>query len=296
LNQQLFRVMSGALLLGLAGSGCFDTSIIPADEAAAGAEPAAAGKRATPSAGTSAVAGKSGAGGSGAASAGSEPGGAGDEVPVAGQASQAGGAGGAGGSDGSGVTWLSFVGSQAPSSESANGALGINGTLYAYKDDCATLTWNEATRCASGRLCTAGPNYENWGIAVGFDFNATGPDGAPADSKLVWNPEQAGVRGVTWRIRGSAPGLQLWVLNMASRFQGQCSEMTCEIAGPPDGANNAALEGTLLFDQMVKDIWANGISYVYDPAAVFALQFKLPAINVGSASFDFCVDALGVVR
>jgi len=104
------------------------------------------------------------------------------------------------------------------------------------------------------------------------------------------------VRGVTWRIRGSSPGLQLWVLNMAPRFQGQCSEMTCEIAGPPDGAKSAALEGTLLFDQMVKDTWANGIAYVYDPAAVYALQFKLPAINVGSASFDFCVDALGVVR
>jgi hypothetical protein len=29
---------------------------------------------------------------------------------------------------------------------------------------------------------------------------------------------------------------------------------------------------------------------------VYALQLKLPAINVGSARFDFCIDGLGVVR
>jgi len=299
LNQKLLGVMSGILLLSLAGSGCFDTSIIAAENAAGAAESGASGKRPTPSAGTAPVGAQAGDGGDGGGGRGARP--AGGEG--GGQVGEAGGqpgdiaaAGQAGEPGSSGVTWLSLVGSQAPSTDSTNASLGINGAFYAYKDDCATLKWDEATRCASGQLCTAGANFENWGIAVGFDFDATGPEGTPPDSKLVWNPLRAGVRGVTWRIRGSSPGLQLWVLNMAPRFQGQCSEMTCEIAGPPDGARSAALEGTLLFDQMVKDTWANGIAYVYDTAAVYALQFKLPAINVGSASFDFCVDALGVVR
>jgi hypothetical protein len=48
---------------------------------------------------------------------------------------------------------------------------------------------------------------------------------------------------------------------------------------------------------MVKDYWGGaGVNYRFDPAAVHALQFKLPAINVGGVSFSFCIDALGVVR
>lgn len=286
MKQQSFRVIGSALLVGLCAAGCFDTRLI-ADESAAGApELGAGGALAAPTAGTAPVDNRAGRGG-GAGSAGSDAGGQAGDVVGGGQAGEPGA---------SGVTWLSLVGSQAPSTESANAQLGINGVFYAYKDDCATLAWDATTRCASGHLCTVGANYENWGIAVGFDFSNTGPNGAPPDSKLVWNPEQAGARGVTWRIRGQAPGLQLWMLNMAPRFEGRCSEMTCEIAGPPDGAASAALTGTLLFDQMVKDHWGSGVAYVYDPTLAYALQFKLPAINVGSASFDFCVEALGIVR
>lgn len=271
-------------------SGCFDTQLIPADSST-GAAPSVAGKH-------------GGTSGNGGASAGTTHGGAAGKSPTislggnpipdtAGQAGEP----TTGGSAASDVTWLTLVESQAPSTEPANAALGIDGALYAYGDGCAVVDWDPVTRCASGRLCTTGANFENWGIAVGFDFHATGPNGSPPNTKLTWDPEQAGVRGVTWHISGNAPGLQLWVLNMAPAFRGQCGEQTCEIAGPPDGAATPSLRGSLLFAHMVKDYWGGqGEAYSYDSAAVFALQFKLPAINVGSASFDFCIDALGVIR
>ena len=263
--------------------GCFDTQIIPADSSN-GAAPSSAGKHAGTSGKSATNGGSAGETNSGGVS--------GDATTAAGQAGEP-----ATGGSPTGVTWLTLVESQAPSTEPSNAALGIDGALYAYADGCATLHWDPATRCASGRLCTAGANFENWGVAVGFDFRATGANDSPPDSKLVWDPREAGVRGVTWRVTGNAPGMQLWVLNMAPAFRGQCAEQTCEIAGPPDGAATPSLQGSLLFDQMVKDYWGGrGESYAYDPAAVFALQFKLPAINVGSASFDFCIDGLGVIR
>lgn len=289
MNQSPQRV-----ILALLGSfawlgGCFDTRIIPADSSA-GAAPSMAGKHA--GAGSTSSAGQATLGGAAGKSATGAVGG----DPTPGAAGQA-GAPATGGTQVGDVTWLTLVESQAPSTEPSNAALGINGKLYAYADGCAVWDWDAATRCASGRLCTAGANFENWGIAVGFDFHATGPEGSPPDSKLVWDPEQAGVRGVTWRISGNAPGVQLWVLNMAPAFHGACGEQTCEIAGPPDGAAAPSLEGSLFFDHMVKDYWGGqGEPYTYDSSAVFALQFKLPAINVGSASFDFCIDALGVIR
>jgi hypothetical protein len=282
-----------AALVSLGGPpGCFDTRTIP-DEAGAGAAGFSSGGKHTSAAGAAAATATEG----GSAGAAGE---AGDSA-IAGAAGSlrggAGGAGQAGGGSAPEVTWLALAGSAAPASDAGNAALGINGSFYAYGDDCATLVWDETTRCASGRLCTAGASYENWGIAVGFDFHATGASGDPPDSKLVWNPDDVGVRGVTWRIRGTAPGRQVWVLNMEPSFHGICSVMTCEIAGPPDGAATPSLAGTLLFDDMVKDTWGGpSTPYRYDPAAVYALQFKLPAINVGSASFDFCVEALGVIR
>lgn len=283
------RTASLALFAALAAaSGCFDTRIIPAEPSEGAASSAGAG---------------TGTGGAGVGSSaeGGALGDAGDAGDAGGTEGALGGAGALGGGGGqpqaTGVTWLALVESEAPSSQRANAELGINGSVYAYADDCATLHWDPSTRCASGRLCSSGASFENWGIAVGFDFRVTGPDGSPPDSKLVWDPEERGVRGVTWQIHGDAPGLQLWVLNMAPAFDGQCGQQSCEIAGPPDGASAASQQGSLLFDQMVKDYWGGrGLSYVYDPAAVYALQFKLPAVNVGSASFDFCVDALGVVH
>jgi hypothetical protein len=84
---------------------------------------------------------------------------------------------------------------------------------------------------------------------------------------------------------------------MDSAWNGECTAMTCELAGPPDGRRLLPLEGELWFDSMHKDDWGGaGVDYEYDPAAVYALQFKLPAIEVGPASFSFCVGALGIIR
>jgi hypothetical protein len=195
-----------------------------------------------------------------------------------------------------GVTWLSLDGDLAPASLEPNGELAIDGRFYAYRDDCATLEWDPVTRCATGTLCPAGPNFQNWGIAVGFYFDATGPDGTPPDTKYTWDPTAVGAEGVAWRIRGNAPALALWVLNMDPAYGGECAEESCEIVGPPDGTSTPKLEGTLSFSSLHKDDWNSGIDYEFDPAAVHALQFKLPAIVAGAADFSFCIDELGIVR
>lgn len=195
------------------------------------------------------------------------------------------------------ITWLELVESEAPASAAVNGELGISGAFYAYRDSCASLSWDPSTRCASGTLCDAGAQWENWGVAIGFDFRNTGSSGQPPDTKLSWDPRDVSAQGIAWRVSGSAPGLQVWVLNMEPSFGGVCTEDTCEIPGPPDGHPSPLLHDELLFTNMRKDYWGGpGIDYDFDPALVYALQFKLPAINVGVASFSFCVEALGIIR
>jgi hypothetical protein len=280
---------------------CYDTPLIPADASAAGGRAnhmggASAGGKPTNSSGAGGKAAASVGGANEAGDSPVNPGGA----PAAGAAGQSGGSAGATGQAGDsgapGITWLDLDGSSAPASSAVNAALDIEGAFYAYSDGCSQLTWVEETRCASGVLCDP-QNLANWGMAVGFDFHNTGATGTPPNTKLIWNPNDVGAVGVAWRIHGTAPKIQLWVLNMDPSWHGQCNAMTCEIAGPPDGVAPAPLEGSLLFDHMVKDDWGGtGISYTFDPAAVHALQFKLAAVQVGQATFDFCIDALGIIR
>jgi hypothetical protein len=273
---------ASALLWLLLAAACLDTELIPADELSSSSE----GGAAVAEAGQPASEGGTPTGG-GVTAAGRGGGAAGS--PLSG-ASTAGGAVSSGGSGGAGVSWLALQGNVAPTNDPANGELGIDGHFYAYADGCATLAWDETSRCATGKLCDS-LGGENWGVAIGFDFVSS------HDIKLTWDPRDVSALGVAFELHGSAPGLQLWVLNMDPIWNGECSAMTCEIAGPPDGRRSLPLAGQLLFDTMQKDDWGGGgIRYEYDPAAVHALQFKLPSIEVGAASFSFCLDALGIVR
>lgn len=278
----------GSLLVCALPGACFDTKLIPAEASADGGAPPSAGKTFTdageaPSQAGAETAGSSHGGSAGAAAAGSPSGGS-SGSPAGGAASR--------------ITWLELQGSEAPESQPPNGELHIAGQFYGYDDGCAELHWDEASRCATGRLCDS-LGGQNWGIAVGFDFHNTGEQGAPPNTKLTWDPRDVGALGVAFKIGGEAraPGLQLWILNMDPTWAGECSAMTCEIAGPPDGRRQVPLEGELLFSKMDKDNWGGGgLPYEFDPAAVHALQFKLPAIEVGPASFSFCVEALGIIR
>ena len=251
-----------------------------------------------------AMGGKSGSGGGapGGGSSGHGGAGSGGKASFGGATSSGGkasfgGAPGSGGEPNAGITWLTFDKNNAPPTLAPNGDFGIQASLYAYSDTCATLTWDDATRCATGMLCAPGPDFANWGAAVGFDFYYTGENGTPPNSKLTWNPVEHGVRGIAWEISGTAPALQLWVLNMDPAYHGVCSEKSCDIAGPPDGTATPQLAGQLLFSNMRKDDWGgSGIVYTFDPAAVHALQFKLPAVIAGAAPFSFCVNRIGFVR
>lgn len=288
------RVLGAVVLCGsCALASCFDPPELAPPPSNAGA-PTGGGATAPDS--SNDVAGEGGT----STASGPEPasGGAGAGQNQAGKGGSGGAALGGSSVGGSGprVSWLTLEGDRAPGSADANAELGVDGAFHVYSDSCASLSWDPDTRCATGTLCEPGADYENWGIAVGFDFReTTGQDSSTA--ALLWDPRSASALGLAWRISGSAPGLQAWVLNMDPRFGGRCSEMTCEISGPPDGIPAAALSGELSFSNLQKDNWGGrGVRYVFDPALVYALQLKLPAVNVGAAPFSFCIDALGIVR
>ena len=270
---------SDAGAVGPGDAGAFGTAGEPATPGAAGEAGTARGgnpnNEAGADAGGQSNGGNGGSGGRAANGGRAASGGttAGGENNAGGTATGGGtggnGASGAGGTGGStplpGVTWLSFENSAAPSTLPPNDEFAINGELYAYADDCAELNWDPITRCASGVLCEAGPNFQNWGIAVGFYFNTTGATGTPPNRKITWDPSEIGVESIAWRISGTAPSLQLWVLNMDPAFGGECAEDSCEIIGAPDGTSTAALTGQLSFSRLHKDDWNDGIDYTFDP-------------------------------
>lgn len=195
------------------------------------------------------------------------------------------------------ITWLAFDDSaRARSDQAPNGDLGIDGLLFNDTGPCAVLNWDPQTRCATGTLCSPGVDFNNWGISLNFNFRTTGDPGSPLT--LPWDPNAVGARGIAWEISGSAPGLQLWVLNMDPVWNGRCTSLLCDLFAAPDGTPSPALHGQLYFDQMVKDDWGTngGLHYTFDPKAAFALQFKLPSAGSANASFAFCIDRLGIIR
>lgn len=292
----VLAVLTGALL-----GACYDMPLIPDDAPAIGGS-AGHGNAGLGNAGrASAGAGSGGTHSSGGApntSGGSKPiGSGGANAGSGGKSPASGGTNGHAGSSGApSITWLDLTGSKAPSSSTINAALGIEGSFYAYGDDCATakLTWDAANRCVSGTLCPS--DFNTWGISIGFDFHNTGAAGMPPDAKLTWNPESHGARGIAWQVSGKAPNLDVWVLNMDASWNGECTGTPCEIDGAPDGIASAPLNGQLHFDNMQKDTWGAGIMYEFDPAAVHALQFKIPVVKAGAASFNFCIAALGIIH
>ena len=105
-----------------------------------------------------------------------------------------------------------------------------------------------------------------------------------------------GAIGVAWSVSGSAPGLQVWVTNMDPSWNGVCTADSCEIPGPPDGDSSVTMTAQLDFSNMEKDNWgSSGTNYVFDPSAILALQFKLPAVTSGGLSYSFCIDRLGII-
>jgi Stigma-specific protein, Stig1 len=195
--------------------------------------------------------------------------------------------------DDPGITWLSLDGDRAPNDRAPNAELGLNGLFYPVTDPCVTLDWNPETRCATGTLCELGRNYENFGVILAFDFLRSSDNG----SARVWDPESAGVRGLAWEISGTAPGLQVWILNMDPSWNGECAGADCAITGGGDGTPKAALQGKLSFDDLVKDNWGfNAIRYTFDPKAVYGFEFNLPTEQASGEPFAFCVDRVGVIR
>jgi hypothetical protein len=179
-----------------------------------------------------------------------------------------------------------------------NGALGVSGSMYAFGDDCASVSYDEATRCVSGTLCDPGADFANWGMAIGFDFYNTGDLGSPANTKYPWSAVAVGAQGIGWVVSGYAPGLQAWITNMDASWGGECSADDCGIDGPPDGTTVVGLGSTdtIYFSNMVKDDWGGaGSAYAFDASNILALQFKLASIVSGPVSFDFCISQLGIV-
>ena len=252
-------------------------------------------------AGGSTGAGGNGAGGGKGGNAGRSGGAGGDTTPNTGGRSGNGGTPGTGGSAAvelaSGTNWLGLAAEAAPPTLGPNGKLGVNGVVYTYGDGCATISWDAVTRCISGELCLA--SAANWGVSIGFDFNNTGESGTPPNTKVAWDANAVGATGFAWETRSpSGTSFQFWVQNMDPMFNGRCSATECSINGPPDGTSSASPKGQLSFGQMVKDNWGGtGTAYVFNAAAISALQFKIPgAASSLSTSYSLCIDRLGVIR
>ncbi|HEY0466770.1 MAG TPA: hypothetical protein VGC79_21335 [Polyangiaceae bacterium] len=195
----------------------------------------------------------------------------------------------------SGLNWLALVGNVAPSDYGVNPKLGVNGVLYAYGDGCASV-YLDTSRCVTGTLCLA--SAENWGVAIGFDFDNSGETGTPPNTKHAWNAGTYGVTGLAWKVQAQTPaGFQVWVQNMDPSFSGTCSEMSCDIAGPADGSSVGSSSGSFSFATMEKDDWGGtGTAYTFNPANISAMQFKIKAATSSSLSYHLCVDQLGVLR
>ncbi|HEY3253320.1 MAG TPA: hypothetical protein VGJ91_05210 [Polyangiaceae bacterium] len=241
----------------------------------------------------------SGSGGSGNGSAGQSSSAGGSSK--AGSGSTSGGNGNTGAAGGgssdpvSGVNWLGLVEDAAPSDYGVNGKLGIEGVFYAYADPCSTdgMSWDPTTRCISGTMCAQDSQGVNWGVAIGFDFNNV-------DSvKHAWSATTAGVTGIAWSTTGTSASsgtMQIWVQNMDPSFNGSCSSMNCNINAPPDGNSSPLASGQFTFASMVKDVWGPGAdSYVFNPANISALQFKLRT-GPSTSSYSLCVVGVGVLR
>lgn len=220
----------------------------------------------------------------------------------AGGASKGGGSSTSGGNTGtggagqanpvSGVNWLTLVEDAAPSTVGVNGKLGVEGVFYAYADPCSTtsMSWDPLTRCITGTMCAADSTGANWGVAIGFDFNNV------ASVKHAWSATTAGVTGIAWSALGAGTSMQVWVQNMDPSFKGACSEMNCNINAPPDGTPSASSSGQFGFSNMVKDVWGpDADSYVFNPANISALQFKLSS-KPSASNYTLCIDAVGLIR
>ena len=216
-----------------------------------------------------------------------------------GAGSQGGAAGTGGAALHSGENVISINNSWADPGMGVNGLLHISGAMYAYGDGCATYTYSTSSNCISGTLCSMDSAGKNWGVGIGFDFNNTGSNGSPPNTKMPWDATAVGAVGFGWHTT-NAPGLgfQVWVTNMDSTWGGQCSAADCGINGPPDGTPSPELpDGTIRFSQMVKDNWGgSGTAYTFNPANILAIQFKLSnAALLASKDFEYCIDQLSVI-
>ena len=177
---------------------------------------------------TASTGGKPSTGGIGAASGGatSSPSSSGGSNPAGGSPTggnrATGGSNAAGGAASQSIVWLTLEDDQGKSTSSPNDSLGINGKFYAYSDSCASVTLRSAhALCSRVHSAMSVVPFENWGVAIGFDFVSTGSTGVPANAKLVWNPNDHNAVGVAWQISNLVTTrLQLWVLNMDPELAG----------------------------------------------------------------------------
>ncbi|MGC4067453.1 MAG: hypothetical protein QM784_22960 [Polyangiaceae bacterium] len=177
----------------------------------------------------------------------------------------------------SGVNWLTIADGWADPGEAPNGALKVSGALYAFGDECSTLEWTPTGMggCISGRMCPPDNAGANWGVGIGFDLSNTGDAGTPPNTKMPWDATAVNATGFAWIIQGQAPGLGVWVTNMAPKFGGQCSAADCAIAGPADGVLAPALNGRLNFVGMYKDDWGGGgIAYNFESVEYFGAPIQ----------------------
>ncbi len=196
-----------------------------------------------------------------------------------------------------GVTWLSLDGDLAPASLEPNGELAIDGRFYAHADDCATLNWDPETRCATGTCARRVPTFRTGASPSASTSTPRDPTarrpipsipGTRPRSARKASPGASAATPLRWRC-----GSSTWT----PRTGANAPKNSARSSGHPTEPHASCSRARCRSAACRKDDWnGSGIDYEFDPAAVHALQFKLPAIVAGAAEFSFCIDDLGLVR
>ena len=178
-------------------------------------------------------------------------------------------------------------------------AFGIEGGFYAVGDSCATLTWDAATHCASGTVCAKDPPYYlNWGVEIGMTLKSSG------GYDYGYDATANGVTGFFWEVTGTAPGMAVWLPQTAGLGACLTTSNKCTVLQPPWGNSMPSMgpsgSNFVMLSTMSMDYEDWGLGYVYppawDPTRIHSIQWKIPAGDYFSSTFNFCVKKVGVIH
>ncbi|MDX2055642.1 MAG: hypothetical protein SFV15_24785 [Polyangiaceae bacterium] len=179
--------------------------------------------------------------------------------------------------------------------DAGSNTLGIQGPWYSYNDcndspsDCTTNHMPPKGEFANvgGKMCTSGTTAQvkaptefstKWGAGIALDLNNSG--GAMA-MKLPYNAASKGVKGFSFTLTGTAPGLRV---NLPTPSTATDSNFKAGVVG----------QNTVLFTEAMQGSWVTTKTPI-DASQVLSIQFQIPSTMQGAVAFDFCIENLKAI-